>query len=326
MPKKSVHIVVWWLLCQFPLHLHQGVRSGRIWNPGTQIFKLHVAPLWKSYKLFMKPKVMYRAMVIIHYQTQWLPTVVISWSMTWFLLVTWSPSMIWFHWVTLFSHWGCQMSISHELFDQFCVLAVRLILMCRAMIWPYGNCGQKVCHRILTYVYLFLWILGLLYSLSTLTHTLTSAFSYFLVMNDLILDLYFFGFFLMFLLHTALWISHTAYFTDWCHTSEWIMSHFFTRHVIRLNGSCYISQYGLSHLATIYFTNMNHVIKHTNKLWNTCGWVLSFILTILVRHFYDSFHTSEYVMSHIVIWHLSYLSFRMRRTPNKEWGVKSGYM
>jgi hypothetical protein len=90
---------------------------------------------------------MYHAMVIVHYQTQWLPTVVIIWSITWFLVLTWSPSMIQFHWTTLFSHWGCQMSISHELFDQCCVLAVQLILMCRTMIWPYGGLMGTVDKR-----------------------------------------------------------------------------------------------------------------------------------------------------------------------------------
>ena len=39
-------------------------------KPGESNFMIRFEPLWKSCKLFMKPKPMYRCMVSVHYQTQ----------------------------------------------------------------------------------------------------------------------------------------------------------------------------------------------------------------------------------------------------------------
>jgi len=66
-------------------------------------------------------------------------------------------------------------------------------------------------------------------------------------------------------------------------------------HVAHLNESCYISQYGMSHISTVYLTQ-----THVNESHHKSDQVMPHIWTSLVTHLNDSFQTSEYVMSHIL--------------------------
>ena len=55
------------------------------------------------------------------------------------------------------------------------------------------------------------------------------------------------------------WMSHVTRMNEWCHTSEWVMSHIWMSHVVHLNESCCTSEWVRSHIRMSHVRCREHI-------------------------------------------------------------------
>ena len=107
-------------------------------------------------------------------------------------------------------------------------------------------------------------------------------------------------------------MSHVYIMRCDCGTHEGVTSHEYFDAMSRVNGSCYVYEWVMSHLWMSYVTYewviayvwMSHG-THMNESWHTYEWVMAHIWMSHVTHMNESWHTCEWIVYHVWMSHVT---------------------
>jgi len=105
-----------------------------------------------------------------------------------------------------------------------------------------------------------------------------------------------------------LWRSHVTPMKESWYTYEWVMSHIWLNHIAHMNESRQTCKWVMSHiLMSQIFSRTCLNMRLMNRNWcRAYAWVPSRERMSHFMHMYESWHTQEWMMSHVWMHHITH--------------------